>query len=372
MKTEGIHSSKRLGRDKDGEGVGDVSPWQNASSRIIRVSRVSGGKDRHSKVWTVKGLRDRRVRLSVSTAIQFYDIQDRLGYDQPSKAVEWLIKAAADSIIDLPELVGPFPVPPPVEVPARSMQTGAAGEQHFSQSKSTCSSASEMSKGSVLSSRFEGIGKEKDEDLIYQHQNLSKQSSFTVLLKVGGSSNGSAAVAEVVDFSSGFKKKQMRPPLTNSYADYFRQVGIFGESPKIQQFEPGHSSVLHFGSNPHMGIGMVTCNTGEHHDLKQFSFMQDHAIPVSALAPRGDYNLNVSISSGFTGFSRGTLQSNSPYHCQLIHGSNLPCFLGNTLPISAAAGGSLENHFPGSFNARLQFFPNEAHWHPELKGKRQG
>ncbi|KAL0013075.1 hypothetical protein SO802_000144 [Lithocarpus litseifolius] len=72
--------------------------WQK-SSGIIMVSRASPSKDRHRKVWTSKGLRDRRVTLSVHTAIQFYDVQDRLGYDRPSKAVEWLIKAA-DSIVN--------------------------------------------------------------------------------------------------------------------------------------------------------------------------------------------------------------------------------------------------------------------------------
>lgn len=72
-----------------------------------RTIRQSGGKDRHSKVFTSKGPRDRRVRLSVSTAIQFYDVQDRLGYDQPSKAVDWLIKkakSAIDELEALPEL----------------------------------------------------------------------------------------------------------------------------------------------------------------------------------------------------------------------------------------------------------------------------
>eukprot|EP01018_Ginkgo_biloba_P035667 Gb_07891 [translate_table: standard] len=73
-------------------------------SRIVRVSRLTGGKDRHSKVRTAKGLRDRRVRLSVPTAIQFYDLQDRLGYEQPSMAVDWLIKAAKAAIDDLPAL----------------------------------------------------------------------------------------------------------------------------------------------------------------------------------------------------------------------------------------------------------------------------
>lgn len=72
--------------------------------RIVRVSRVFGGKDRHSKVFTAKGLRDRRVRLSVPTAIQLYDLQDRLGLNQPSKAVDWLLNAAKDEIDELPPL----------------------------------------------------------------------------------------------------------------------------------------------------------------------------------------------------------------------------------------------------------------------------
>ncbi|XP_031265129.1 transcription factor TCP4-like [Pistacia vera] len=68
------------------------------------IVRSTGRKDRHSKVCTAKGPRDRRVRLSAHTAIQFYDVQDRLGYDRPSKAVDWLIKKAKDAIDKLDEL----------------------------------------------------------------------------------------------------------------------------------------------------------------------------------------------------------------------------------------------------------------------------
>ncbi|XWS52146.1 hypothetical protein CRYUN_Cryun11dG0042200 [Craigia yunnanensis] len=68
------------------------------------IVRSTGRKDRHSKVCTAKGPRDRRVRLSAHTAIQFYDVQDRLGYDRPSKAVDWLIKKAKSSIDELAEL----------------------------------------------------------------------------------------------------------------------------------------------------------------------------------------------------------------------------------------------------------------------------
>ncbi|KAH6799124.1 TEOSINTE BRANCHED 1 [Perilla frutescens var. frutescens] len=72
--------------------------------RIVRVSRSFGGKDRHSKVCTVRGLRDRRIRLSVPTAIQLYDLQDRLGLSQPSKVIDWLLDATNHEIHNLPPL----------------------------------------------------------------------------------------------------------------------------------------------------------------------------------------------------------------------------------------------------------------------------
>ncbi|KAL2245688.1 UNVERIFIED_CONTAM: Transcription factor TCP10 [Sesamum indicum] len=69
-----------------------------------QILRSIGRKDRHSKVYTSKGPRDRRVRLSAHTAIQFYDVQDRLGYDRPSKAVDWLINKAKTAIDKLNQL----------------------------------------------------------------------------------------------------------------------------------------------------------------------------------------------------------------------------------------------------------------------------
>jgi hypothetical protein len=71
------------------------------SGRIVRSA--AGLKDRHSKVCTARGLRDRRVRLAAHTAIRFYDVQDRLGYDRPSKAVDWLIRNAKAAIDELPD-----------------------------------------------------------------------------------------------------------------------------------------------------------------------------------------------------------------------------------------------------------------------------
>lgn len=97
-----------------------VSGPPEADARRPRAARSSGGKDRHSKVNTAKGPRDRRVRLSVPTAVQFYDVQDRLGFDQPSKAVEWLIKhakAAIDELAHLPPVRQPGDPPAAPDLP---------------------------------------------------------------------------------------------------------------------------------------------------------------------------------------------------------------------------------------------------------------
>lgn len=90
--------------------ITSTTPWSRLRDpRIVRVSRAFGGKDRHSKVCTVKGLiRDRRVRLSVPTAIQLYDLQERLGLNQPSKVVDWLLNAAKHDIDELPPLQMPI------------------------------------------------------------------------------------------------------------------------------------------------------------------------------------------------------------------------------------------------------------------------
>ncbi|PON99100.1 TCP transcription factor [Trema orientale] len=87
---------------------------ENSEGHAVQVQgghvvRLIGQKRRslaHNKVSTSRGPRDRRVRLSAPTAIEFYDVQDRLGYDQPSKAIDWLIEKAKAAIEALKELPG--------------------------------------------------------------------------------------------------------------------------------------------------------------------------------------------------------------------------------------------------------------------------
>ncbi|KAF8005745.1 hypothetical protein BT93_K0123 [Corymbia citriodora subsp. variegata] len=98
--------------------------------RVVRIPRTFGGKDRHSKVRTVRGLRDRRIRLSAPTAVQLYHLQNTLGLSQPSKVIDWLIEAASRDIEKLPPLQipqefsevinGQLFFPPELMAPSRS------------------------------------------------------------------------------------------------------------------------------------------------------------------------------------------------------------------------------------------------------------
>lgn len=58
-------------------------------------------KDRHSKIHTSQGLRDRRVRLSIEIARKFFDLQDMLGFDKASNTLEWLFNKSKEAIEEL-------------------------------------------------------------------------------------------------------------------------------------------------------------------------------------------------------------------------------------------------------------------------------
>lgn len=79
-----------------------VEEDQDQPSKLVkkRGSR-NCRKDRHSKINTAKGSRDRRVRLSVEVARRFFDLQDLLGFDKPSEIVQWLLNNSKSAIKQL-------------------------------------------------------------------------------------------------------------------------------------------------------------------------------------------------------------------------------------------------------------------------------
>lgn len=74
-----------------------------AGSRKLQLMprKRTGKKDRHSKIRTAQGLRDRRIRLSVNIARKFFDLQDMLDLDKASKTIEWLLAKSQDAIDEL-------------------------------------------------------------------------------------------------------------------------------------------------------------------------------------------------------------------------------------------------------------------------------
>ncbi|XP_052179431.1 transcription factor TCP2 [Diospyros lotus] len=382
-----------------GRALGRFCGWP--ASRIVRVSRSSGGKDRHSKVWTSKGLRDRRVRLSVSTAIQFYDLQDRLGYDQPSKAVEWLLKAASKSIDELPSLNAYFPDTSKQLSDEKWSSTGTdqgfdsaeveldgdlsyqqQQQQHVSLPKSACSSTSETSKGSGFSltrskrrikarerAKERTVEKEKEKETNHPTViNPISQSSFTELLTSGiHSVNGNNPAAS----HNGSAHQNHGGGEANLFQKHHRQ---WSSAPMdcfvsgLPHHSSGFSGQIQLG-NP-LPQSMIV---DHHHELQHFSLVPDHFIPVASTAGGTDYDLNFTISSGLAGLNRGTLQSNSPSllpHLQRlppIDGSNVPFFIGTAAPNAVPVEN--HHHFSAGFDGRLQLCYGDSGRHSDQKGK---
>ncbi|KAE8694230.1 TCP family transcription factor, putative isoform 2 [Hibiscus syriacus] len=59
--------------------------------RLQQMPRRGSKTDRHSKINTANGPRDRRMRLSLDVAREFFGLQDMLGYDKASRTIEWLL-----------------------------------------------------------------------------------------------------------------------------------------------------------------------------------------------------------------------------------------------------------------------------------------
>ncbi|KAJ0971627.1 hypothetical protein J5N97_019586 [Dioscorea zingiberensis] len=97
-------------------------------------------KDRHSKIFTAQGPRDRRMRLSLEVARRFFDLQDMLAFDKPSKTVQWLLNQAKSAIKEVESISRP-----------NCQQFSCSSNSTSSSSKSTESSTYESEDVSTIS-----------------------------------------------------------------------------------------------------------------------------------------------------------------------------------------------------------------------------
>ncbi|XP_070047969.1 transcription factor CYCLOIDEA-like [Nicotiana tomentosiformis] len=91
-KDEAIISRNELEQDQEAR--------KNKKGKVSSNKRVSK-KDRHSKINTAKGPRDRRIRLSIDIARNFFNLQDMLRFEKASKTLEWLLIKSKSDIKEL-------------------------------------------------------------------------------------------------------------------------------------------------------------------------------------------------------------------------------------------------------------------------------
>nr|QJS57393.1 transcription factor CYC [Henckelia pumila]WFG05981.1 CYCLOIDEA-like transcription factor 2 [Henckelia pumila] len=84
--------------------IGGINEDPNSTMANTFQAKQTVKKDRHSKIVTSQGPRDRRVRLSIGMARKFFDLQEMLGFDKPSKTLEWLLTKSKAAIKDLVQM----------------------------------------------------------------------------------------------------------------------------------------------------------------------------------------------------------------------------------------------------------------------------
>lgn len=125
--------------------------------------RSSGKKDRHSKIYTAQGPRDRRMRLSLQIARKFFDLQDMLGFDKASKTIEWLLTKSKTAIKEVKQHFNISPVFSSTNAPTTSTATAKMNSSTNSESTSeVASKIMESSTGTAANGDAStGMGKEK-------------------------------------------------------------------------------------------------------------------------------------------------------------------------------------------------------------------
>ncbi|KAJ3694220.1 hypothetical protein LUZ60_009700 [Juncus effusus] len=212
-----------------GGGGGEIVAVQGG-----HIVRSTGRKDRHSKVCTAKGPRDRRVRLSAHTAIQFYDVQDRLGYDRPSKAVDWLIKNAKDAIDKLAEL------PPwtPSNTCAAGGGSGSGGGVSTSSAIATSSLPLENQLISGVNPPFDFSGS-LDSDAIAD--------TIKSFFPMGAASSSSAQAGRTIGFQS-YSSEPLSRSGSQSTQDLRLSLQSFQDSMYHNHHQAGSTANLGFNS----------------------------------------------------------------------------------------------------------------------------
>ncbi|KAF0912072.1 hypothetical protein E2562_012973 [Oryza meyeriana var. granulata] len=189
--------------------------------------------------------------------------------------------------------------------------------------------------------------------------------SFTELLIAGVAASAGGAIG------NGEQRQSWQPAAVPEVAGDC--VGIAHPGKGAEGVSTYGFSASSFGDTP--PIGMVPAppfSFASSGDMAHYSLAQDQ-LAAAPPAPAGDYNLNFSMSSGFLGANRGTLQSNSPSHLSGHHQQQLQRLDGSTISFllghAAAAAHPSASEGQVTSSAALQLWDGFRHSGMKEKSK---
>ncbi|XP_030537671.1 transcription factor TCP12-like [Rhodamnia argentea] len=153
--------------EASGGGGGGILKKKHSTPEPVPRKRTSK-KDRHSKIYTARGPRDRRMRLSLEVARDFFDLQDMLGFDKASKTVEWLLLHSKPAIKELSKSIAKM---------NNSCTAGSAS------SMSECDVASGIDEAAGNGDHSASVTQDKPPPIKEKKTRISRRNSFYLLAR---------------------------------------------------------------------------------------------------------------------------------------------------------------------------------------------
>lgn len=188
------------------------------------AKKATTKKDRHSKIHTAQGPRDRRVRLSIGIARKFFDLQETLGVDKPSKTLDWLLtksKTAIKELVQKKQSSSSSPSACELHSPAADdVENG--GESKRKAAKESRAKARARARERTLEKMcFKQLG--SDLNPSFHCRNNNQQLEFLQLSAGGSSSSNNVPIyhsslsnQNLIQESAAIKRKNKNPPPSSS------------------------------------------------------------------------------------------------------------------------------------------------------------
>ncbi|KAG8384526.1 hypothetical protein BUALT_Bualt04G0127100 [Buddleja alternifolia] len=179
--------------------VGGINVEANSVTANTFQKKQTGKKDRHRKIFTAEGPRDRRVRLSIGTARKFFDLQEMLGFDKPSNTLDWLLtksKADIKELVQMKQNGGKSGVSSPSECEVVTCFGNASSDskRKFFSGKEAASDLAKESRAKARARARERTRERTREKMCIKQLNEARNTTFDQIPYMVNNSTGNATL----------------------------------------------------------------------------------------------------------------------------------------------------------------------------------